>query len=870
MPEIGQTLSHYKIVEKIGQGGMGEVYLADDTTLDRKVALKFLPDAFTSDPERMARFEREAKLLASLNHSNIAGIYGLEQADGNRFLVLEYVEGETLQARLSKGALPLEDALTLCRQIAEGLEAAHEKGVIHRDLKPANVMITAEEKVKILDFGLAKAFSDDTQSIDSSQSPTLTEGMTRPGVILGTAAYMSPEQAKGKSVNKRADIWAFGCILYECLTGKRAFEGETVTEMLAAVLKSEPYWNGLPANTPQNIRFVLHRCLAKDKEKRFQSAADVQILVEENGNSFPDVGTAARSTGWKQGAVFILIALVLIAIGLTAGWILKPSATLQSTVRFTLPDAANIYSPWYCEGYYRQFALSSRGQKLVFVYKDEEQSCLALRSLDSTAITILGNTDGATSPFWSPDNESIAFFTSSALKKITLATGTVETICPFGGSMGGSWGEKGEIVVANWGGVWLVPASGGTPKLLVETNGNTEEWAFPSFIDNGLHLLCSHWTKNEGWTVDVLSTDGNDSKPLIRAHVAEVVGDVLIFLRPGGLFSQPFDNKAMEPNGTETLLYTGDDSQGYLVGFALSKTGILVYQRRASAQLQWYSRNGQPGEVLELPPSCRDPELSPDGKLLAVECSEPDISPIDVIALRDIYIYDLERNSPVKVPGDQGSESDPAWSPDGTQILFSLDAFDGRGPNIYRTDPSGSEFECVLDSPGNQWVMSWWPGKHLVYINDGDVESHGLYMLEGSEPKKIETYTGHGQLPPSSDVLLYDSNETGQIQIYAKSLTDSSKKWNISVRGGHKPRWRSDGKEIFYLSPDRTLMAVPVSWGKGFEPGTATPLFKTRIAGSLFTGMRSPYAVTRDGQRFLMYVGEPSSSLTIVTNAVSQ
>jgi serine/threonine protein kinase len=259
MPEIGQTLSHFKIVEKIGEGGMGTVFLAEDLTLDRKVALKFLPDAFTSDPERMARFEREAKLLASLNHPNIAGIHGLEQADGNRFLVLEYVEGETLQARLSKGALPLEDALELCRQIAEGLEAAHEKGVIHRDLKPANVMITAEEKVKILDFGLAKAFSDDTQSIDSSQSPTLTEAMTRPGVILGTAAYMSPEQARGKSVDKRADIWAFGCILYECLTGKRAFEGETVTETLAAILRGEPDWNRLPSNIHPRIRFMLDR-----------------------------------------------------------------------------------------------------------------------------------------------------------------------------------------------------------------------------------------------------------------------------------------------------------------------------------------------------------------------------------------------------------------------------------------------------------------------------------------------------------------------------------------------------------------------------------------------------------------------------------
>src|SRR5512143_2641632 len=290
---IGKTLGHYRVGEQLGRGGMGEVYVADDLNLNRKVALKFLPDAFTGDPERMARFEREAKVLASLNHPNIAAIYGLEQAEGKRFIVMELVEGETLAQRLSKGALPIDEALGICRQIAEGLEAAHERGVIHRDLKPANVMITEGDRVKILDFGLAKALSEETESIDSSHSPTLTEAMTRPGVILGTAAYMSPEQAKGKSVDKRADIWAFGCILYECLTGKRALEGETVTEMLAAVLKSEPDWQALPAAAPRGIRFVLRRCLEKDVHRRFQNAADVRILVEDLPQTGESPATAA-------------------------------------------------------------------------------------------------------------------------------------------------------------------------------------------------------------------------------------------------------------------------------------------------------------------------------------------------------------------------------------------------------------------------------------------------------------------------------------------------------------------------------------------------------------------------------------------------
>jgi serine/threonine protein kinase len=309
---IGETLGHYKVLEQLGRGGMGEVYLAEDLSLDRKVALKFLPDVFTGDPERMARFEREAKLLASLNHPNIAAIYGLEQANGKRFLVLEYVEGETLQKRLSKGALPVEDALEVCRQIAEGLEAAHEKGVIHRDLKPANVMITAEERVKILDFGLAKALTDEAQSIDSSHSPTITEAMTQPGMILGTAAYMSPEQAKGKSVDKRADIWAFGCILYECLTGKKAFEGETVTETLAAVIRGEPDWKKVAVKVERLLRI----CLEKDSTHRLRDIGDAWHVLNNASESSAESAPAKHK--WLTWVLSAITGILCITLALFA------------------------------------------------------------------------------------------------------------------------------------------------------------------------------------------------------------------------------------------------------------------------------------------------------------------------------------------------------------------------------------------------------------------------------------------------------------------------------------------------------------------------------------------------------------------------
>jgi serine/threonine protein kinase len=440
MPEIDQTVSHYRIVEKIGQGGMGEVYLADDTTLDRKVALKFLPEAFAIDPERMARFEREAKLLASLNHPNIAGIHGLEEADGNRFLVLEYVEGETLKAKLSKGALPLEDALALCRQIAAGLEAAHEKGVIHRDLKPANVMIMAEEKVKILDFGLAKALTDESQKVDPSDSPTITEGITRPGVVLGTAAYMSPEQAKGKSVDKRADIWAFGCIFYECLTGKKAFAGETVTETLAAVIKEEPDLETAPAKA----RALLRRCLEKDAKKRLRDIGEAMAWIEV----VPESGleSVPVKPPWLAWSVATLATLITIALA----WVYFGEKEIlpDELMRFQIGYPGNV-SPGISN-----YAISPNGRYLAFCAAESDGIWqVYLRELKSLEIQPLSGTESERDfmLFWSPDSRFIAFEAGRKLKKINIAGGPATTICDLSGSaIGGAWNRDDVIIFGDY------------------------------------------------------------------------------------------------------------------------------------------------------------------------------------------------------------------------------------------------------------------------------------------------------------------------------------------------------------------------------------------------------------------------------------
>jgi serine/threonine-protein kinase len=460
MPEIGQTISHYRIIEKLGQGGMGEVFLAHDASLDRNVALKFLPDIFSGDLERLARFEREAKLLASLNHPNIATIYGLEQADGKRFLAVELVEGETLAQQTERGPLSVEEALEVCRQIAEGLEAAHEKGVIHRDLKPANVKITPEGKVKILDFGLAKAFQGDAPTADASKSPTLTDQMTRPGVILGTAAYMSPEQAKGRSVDKRTDIWAFGCILYECLTGMRPFQGDTVTETLASILKGEPDWNLLPKDANAKIRDVLQRCLQKDLKLRYRDIADAWLEIESPATHPSEAVLAPPrfSLLWLAAcAAIMLLAGILIDRLLTRTF---QSATPTSAVKSII----KVEPGHWLDGMLRAdemqrpsrtaMAISSNGDFVVYTAIEESpgpqtKSRLYMRKMDQLEAKLVPGTEGGINPFLSPDNRWVGFWAEGKLKKVPVEGGIPTPLCDASMLFGANWGDNDGIVFAD-------------------------------------------------------------------------------------------------------------------------------------------------------------------------------------------------------------------------------------------------------------------------------------------------------------------------------------------------------------------------------------------------------------------------------------
>jgi serine/threonine protein kinase len=721
---IGKTLGHYRVGEQLGRGGMGEVYAAEDLNLNRKVALKFLPEAFAADPERMARFEREAKLLASLNHPNIAAIYGLEQAEGKRFLVLELVEGETLAQRLSKGPLSVEDALGVCRQIADALEAAHEKGVIHRDLKPANVMIAEGGKVKILDFGLAKALSDETQSVDSSQSPTLTEAMTRPGVILGTAAYMSPEQAKGKAVDKRTDIWAFGCILYECLAGKRVFEGETVTETLAAILKGEPDWQALPPTTPPNIRFVLRRCLEKDMGRRLRDAADVRVVIEEASGFVEKPMTVKRS--WLAWSIAALLLLTLAPVAFLHFREAPPPAS--QLVRFTIPLPEKMSFARRGE-----FALSPDGRWLVFSAADSDNvGRLWIRALGSLEVRALPRTESLNntpSLFWSPDSRMIAFEAGGKLKKVDIVGEVPQTICDLPGPVyGGSWNREDVIIFGSIQGLMRVSAKGGVASpLTVLGPALKEAWhRYPTFLPDGRHFLYVRRSQeNSGVYLGSLDAKpAEQSTKLLAAttlssvyvHIADTDRGQLLFLREGMLLAQAFDSRRLAPAGEPIGIAEPVGIVGSYALFSASANGTMMYRGGWGQGFQhtWFDRQGKALGTEGSPGTFNlGLALSPDGARFAAGRGDA------AVTSSDIWLHDFSRGTDTRLTFGKGMSSWPVWSHDGSRIIFASNR-DGSGFNLYQKPASGVKNEELLlkssESLQRMQPTSWSSdGRFLLY-----------------------------------------------------------------------------------------------------------------------------------------------------------
>jgi Tol biopolymer transport system component len=713
----------YEILCAIGAGGMGEVYRARDSRLARDVALKVLPEAFARDPDRMVRSEREAKVLASLNHPNIASLYGLEESNGARALVMELVEGPTLSARIKQGSLPLAEALTVVKQIAEGLEYAHERGIIHRDLKPSNVKLTPDGQVKILDFGLAKALDGETTEEDLRNSPTLSAAATRAGVLLGTAAYMSPEQARCKRVDRRTDIWAFGCVLYEMLSGLPAFAGETTSDILACVIRSEPDWSSLPASVPSRLRELLRRCFQKDPKQRLQAIGEARVTIEEVLAGSPEVTAFTARTdarlklrerlAWFTAVALLMIVALLLAIGYFSRTP-KPAQPILSQIG--PPENTKFVLAGLSAG---PPVVSPDGNWLAFAARSADgRQVLWVRSLDGTTEQALAGTEGATFPFWSSDSRSLAFFANGKLNRIDASGGPLLALCDAVSGRGGSWGPDDTVLLALLSGPILrVPASGGTPQPVTKLTGSLNQFShrWPQFLPDGRHFLfLGQATSSGDSTIYVGSLDGGEPKVLLRneSNAMYAPPGYLLFLRQETLLAQPFNANKLQLAGEAAPLagHGGVDSTMAKGNFSVSENGILVYANgtMSDARLLWFDRSGKQLAETAGVDLYGFPRISPDGRKLAV-------SKLSAASSSGIWIFDLNRNTSSRLTFLAGKDAMPVWSPDGKFIAFASNQGANRHIDQQAADGSGTATPLVA-AQGDEILPSWSSdGRYLLF-----------------------------------------------------------------------------------------------------------------------------------------------------------
>jgi eukaryotic-like serine/threonine-protein kinase len=871
----GVRLGVYEVRELIGAGGMGEVYRGHDTRLHRDVALKILPELFALDPDRLARFKREAQVLASLNHSNIASIFGFEESHGVHALVLELVEGPTLAYRIAQGPLSLDEALPSARQIAEALEAAHTQGVVHRDLKPSNIKIRSDGTVKVLDFGLAKALAGDVATPVTAQSSTITSpAVTQIGVILGTAAYMSPEQARGKPTDKRSDIWAFGSVLYEMLTGRLAFDGDDVSDTLANVLKREPEWGALPAETPAAVRRVLRRCLEKDPRRRIQDIADARLDLDEKEVSVAAVSLPSTSRLLNRERV--AWALLAVALSSVLAYTLLKEQPATPVVRFQInpPEKASFGSS---AGIGKAAGtsggtLSPDGTQLAFVATDQSgRTLLWLRPLDSFTARALVGTDDALMPFWSPDGRSIGFFVGGKLKRIDPANGSTQTIAEVPvPPRGGTWGSRDVIVF-----------SSGTPSRLARVSARVGGAVtpvptaaggffprFPSFLPDGRHFLYTDRVRLEGGPAGlyVASVEpGFEPKRIVASDSNGVFASpgLLLFMREITLLQQPFDLDRMEVTG-EAMPIVQQVSYNPGVGladFSVSATGVLAYRSASnrSNQFAWFDRAGHMLETVGPPGNYRTHDLSPDGKRLV----------FTDVNQGDLWIFDLSRQTLSKFTANPGVETAPVWFPDGTKIAYRSD----QG-GLFEKDASGTGTErLLLDESINGPCQVSPDGKWLLYFAVTPGKTQDIFVLPttGDRKPKLIVQTPfpdvEPQLSPDGRWLAYASTETGRNEIYVQPFPSTGQRWPISNSGGRQPLWRAaDGKELFFVSDDKKFYAVDILDKSGsFDYGV--PHFLFDMPANVWNA-RNSYVPSRDGKRFLvnMLLETDNAQISVVQN----
>ena len=874
-------LAHYEIISLLGRGGMGEVHRARDTKLGREVALKLLPEELAGDGDRLARFRREAQVLASLHHPNIASIFGLEEADGRHFLIMELAEGADLTERIAKGPIPEEDVLDIARQLAAGLEEAHEKGVVHRDLKPANIKLGSDGKVKILDFGLARAFAGETASEENLEnSPTITAMMSQGGVILGTAAYMSPEQARGKKVDRRADIWSFGVVLFEMLSGKRMFEGETVSDTLAAVLRAEPAWDALPEATSPGMRRLLERCLERDPLRRLRDVGEARIFLEDGANdssilasssSLIMAGGEPAAAGRRVPAWIPWTAMIVLAtLGVLFGWQVLGRSEPAQLFNTTLPNPT--------DGVFHLLStrpgpatLSPDGTMVVYSVREESGTIrLHLRRLDRPEATAISGTDGAAYPFWSPDSRFLGFTADDKLKKVAVAGGPPVTLCTADNLKGGTWNEAGDILFApsHNSGIHRVAAAGGDPVEVttLSEDANENSHRHPRFLPDGrqfLYLARVSGNNTAEHRVYVASLDGGEPQILTTSQTAaEYSAGHLLTVREGILLATSFDPDTGElgensvPLVEDILIVSGGAACGV---YSPNPDGMLVYQASTGTTergLEWLSHSSGQSQTLGGTGDLFRPRVSPDGAQAALEITDPDTD------TGDLWLVDLETGLRSRFTFEPGEEDNPIWTPDGREILYRAQVdstvrimarpVEGTGGAavVYETQP-GRDCEPTSISPD---------GRTLFFHEedaDGEFDIFTLSLETGEKSPFLDTEltVGGAMISPDGRWVAYHARTSGSWEILVRAVDSGERRWQIDREGGVYPMWNSDGSSLLYVEFSGELSRVSVDGSGGtFRAGAPEPF--TRVAAPQGGGIH--YSLHPDGDRILHVGGEIS------------
>jgi serine/threonine-protein kinase len=872
---VGDKLGHFEVLSLLGAGGMGEVYRARDTTLKRDVALKILPATFLRDPERMARFQGEAEVLASLDHPNIGHIHGIVESEDSRGLVLALIEGPTLADRIDAGPVPLEEVIVISKQIVEALEYAHERGVVHRDLKPANIKITPDGVVKVLDFGLAKVLEDEPPTLLLTNSPTLTMGHTRAGVILGTAAYMSPEQAIGRPVDRRSDIFSFGAVLYEMLSGKRAFTGTTAPDVLEAVVKSDPDWSALPTGTPAYLRRLLERTLAKDRKERLQAVGEARITLR---GPMEETATAAMTAPLRSrlSNVVLIAAAVLAVVSGVALWALwrATQPVDHPLVRLYVDLGADVLLPATTSttsGLGSSVAISPDGMRLA--YASGTPPKLFTRRLDQPRATELPGTQGAAAPFFSADGRWIGFEgIGGNANKISVDGGAVVPLGEVSNFTGASWGEDGSIFMGVQGkGVVRIREGGGQPETIVAPGNGEIALVFPQILPGGKAVLFSAYTapNPDAASIEVITLPDRHRKKVSRGgtsprYIATSNGaGYLVYLNKATLFAIPFDLEKLETSGTAVPILDDVASQGTLgtAQLSSSRSGTLVYRSGGATganlvTAQWLDALGKTQPMLAKPGVYLRPRLSPDGQRLALDDGS------------DILVYEPRRDTVTRLTFGGGTNIVPVWSPDGRYIVFR-----GNGGMWWvRSDGAGKP-QLLIQGKEALFPAGFTPdGKRLAYNDvsprtDYDIwtvpiESDGAALRAGIPEVFLQTRADerHGTFSPDGRWLAYTSNESGMYQVYVRAFPDKGGKWQISNAGGAYPLWSSNGHELFFRTDDNRIMAATyVAKGDSFVPDKPRLWSDKRLAnlgavrrlanlGTLDVGN---YDLTPDGKRIV-------------------